>query len=174
MTPVYWGLGGLVIFWLLSVWYGRHKQLVYRFGAHQRLRQLAALPTDREKFLFLKDTHHFVFEEMILTAFKRKGHRIRRNRAYTGDGGIDGRVTIKGRPFYIQAKRYRDHINPRHIREFAQVCRRDRVRGLFIHTGKTGPESWKAAQRYQIRIISGQRLLGLLSPPRKSSSKTSV
>src|SRR3546814_11160707 len=34
------------------------------------------------------------FEELLLEAFERRGHRVIRNRRYTGDGGIDGEVII--------------------------------------------------------------------------------
>ena len=132
-----------------------------RFAASRRLKALQRLPDDRTKFLYLKKTHHFVFEEMILTAFKKRGYQIERNTAYTGDGGIDGRVYFQGKLFLIQAKRYWNHIDPRHISEFAEVCRQHNAKGLFIHTGKTGGRSWAVARRERIDMVSGQRLLKL-------------
>jgi restriction endonuclease Mrr len=63
------------------------------------------------------------FEELLLEAFERRGHRVIRNRRYTGDGGVDGEVIIDGQRWLIQAKRYRDAIKPEHVREFAHALR---------------------------------------------------
>lgn len=104
------------------------------------------------------------FEELLLEAFSRRGHPIVRNRRYTGDGGVDGQVTIGATRWLIQAKRYRSAIRPEHVDEFARLCRQRHMRGLFIHTGRTGGTSHKiVSQRAQIQIISGSRLLALLS-----------
>ena len=63
-----------------------------------------------------------IFEEMILTALKKRGHKIIRNKKYTGDGGLDGQITMNGVEYLIQAKRYKNHINAAHVREFALIC----------------------------------------------------
>ena len=44
------------------------------------------------------------FEELVLESFERRGHRVVRNRRYTGDGGIDGQVVIDGR--VVELKKY--------------------------------------------------------------------
>jgi len=104
------------------------------------------------------------FEELLLEAFERRGHRVIRNRRYTGDGGVDGEVIIDGERWLIQAKRYRDSIRPEHVREFALLCATRRRRGLFIHTGRTGGMSRTIAlSAGGIEIVSGQRLLALLT-----------
>lgn len=104
------------------------------------------------------------FEELLLEAFERRGHRVIRNRRYTGDGGIDGEVIIDGERWLIQAKRYRDAIRPEHVSDFAQLCATRRRRGLFIHTGRTGGMSRAVVDRATgIEIVSGQRLLALLT-----------
>lgn len=104
------------------------------------------------------------FEELLLEAFERRGHRVIRNRRYTGDGGVDGEVIIDGERWLIQAKRYRDAIRPEHVSDFAQLCATRRRRGLFIHTGRIGGMSRGVIDRATgIEIVSGQRLLALLS-----------
>lgn len=153
----------LVVFFLFAAWYDRQTHLVHKLAANRRLKTLRRITNPREKFRYLRSVHHFTFEEMILTALKRKGHKITRNKAYTGDGGIDGRVCIRGVDYLIQAKRYRNHINPAHVAEFSRICRRHRVKGLFVHTGKTGRQSWVEAQSGGLKIISGTALLKLFS-----------
>ena len=104
------------------------------------------------------------FEELLLEAFERRGHRVIRNRRYTGDGGVDGEVIINGQRFLIQAKRYRDAIKPEHVREFAALCATRKLRGMFIHTGRTGGMSRTISSSAEgIEIVSGQRLLALLT-----------
>ena len=104
------------------------------------------------------------FEELLLEAFERRGHRVIRNRRYTGDGGVDGEVIIDGEHWLIQAKRYRDAIRPEHVSDFAQLCATRQRRGLFIHTGRTGGMSRTVVDRATgIEIVSGQRLLALLT-----------
>jgi restriction system protein len=104
------------------------------------------------------------FEELLLEAFERRGHRVIRNRRYTGDGGVDGEVIIDGERWLIQAKRYRDAIRPEHVSDFAQLCAARRRRGLFIHTGRTGGMSRAIVDRATgIEIVSGQRLIALLT-----------
>lgn len=104
------------------------------------------------------------FEELLLEAFERRGHRVIRNRRYTGDGGVDGEVIIDGERWLIQAKRYRDAIRPEHVSDFVQLCAARRQRGLFIHTGRTGGMSRAVADGATgIEIVSGRRLLALLT-----------
>lgn len=131
----------------------------YRVRAWFKLRKLRSVDDPKKHFFILRyKTHPFVFEEMILTAFKQAGFKIRRNKRYTGDGGIDGIVYMDGKKHLIQAKRYRNHINAAHVTEFAEICRSKGCAGLFIHTGKTGAQSWKNRDNI-IDIISGQRML---------------
>ena len=104
------------------------------------------------------------FEELLLEAFEQRGHRVIRNRRYTGDGGVDGEVVIDGERWLIQAKRYRDAIRPEHVRDFAMLCATRKRRGMFIHTGRTGPQSRAmVAGSDRVAIISGRALLSLLT-----------
>jgi len=138
----------------------------YQAQAQKELKRLGKLKTQRRRLEHLRGVHHFVFEEMILTALRRRRHRIQRNERYTGDGGIDGQVKIKRKLYLIQAKRYSNHISPAHVRDFAEVCRRHRKPGLFIHTGKTSAQSREIASEGNVEIISGRRLTRIFLKPR--------
>ncbi|MBE9053231.1 restriction endonuclease [Nostocales cyanobacterium LEGE 11386] len=110
---------------------------------------------------YLRKIDPFVFEELLLTCFQRQGYTIRRNDRYTGDGGVDGCVWLHGSLYLIQAKRYKDSINPAHIEEFGRVIQsRGAVGGFFIHTGRTGEKSRDLLRQYpQIQLLSGQKLV---------------
>ena len=104
------------------------------------------------------------FEELLLTCFEMRGHEVVRNRRYTGDGGIDGRVVLHGVIWLIQAKRYDSAVRPEHVRSFAALRARQRQPGLFVHTGRTGGMSRDAlAGQSRVEILSGGRLVALLT-----------
>ncbi len=101
-----------------------------------------------------------VFEELLLTCCEDQGWEIKRNKCYSNDGGVDGRVWIAGNLYLIQAKRYRGYINPQHVRNFQEVVKAEQAAGgFFIHTGKTGSLSKSLICESQIYLISGQRLV---------------
>lgn len=114
----------------------------------------------------LRSCNPFVFEELLLNIFAEiEEFKIVRNKRYTGDGGIDGRFYFDDYPFLIQAKRYTSHINPQHVEEFAHKIKIYNAEfGLFIHTGKTGNQSWQNARssRKDLMIVSGQKLVDLV------------
>ena len=119
--------------------------------------------SDGYRFGIIRNTDPFVIEEAILTAYNRAGHPIRRNKRYTGDGGIDGWVKLDRHWHAVQAKRYSSSINPAHVDDFAEVCRRRRCRGVFVHFGRTGPKSLSAFRRHADLVrVSGQDALDLL------------
>lgn len=139
------------------------QQHVYnRINAHRFLKKLKAMETPQEQFYYLRGLDAFVFEEMILTSLKRRGFNIIRNEGYTNDGGIDGRAYYKDQHYLIQAKRYKGHISANDVDEFAQICKRRKGRGLFVHTGKTGAKAKEHAKSKGIEVVSGVRLLDLL------------
>lgn len=112
---------------------------------------------------YLRKVDPLVFEELLLTAFESCGYAVKRNRRYTGDGGIDGRVIVPGRgEVPVQAKRYSNSINPAHVHAFAEHAKPVGL-GLFIHTGKTGAAARAHARSSGcIHVISGQRLVDLI------------
>ncbi len=119
----------------------------------------------RLQIAYLRKIDLFTFEELLLEGFESHGFRTIRNKRYTGDGGIDGQVIIGKHRYLIQAKRYRGHIALQHVQEFDTLLKRHNCRGLFCHTGKTGAAS-KAVSfaSDRMEIISGQRLIDLLTP----------
>lgn len=152
----------LIVITLIKILNSRIRHIYKIIKSYRRLNKLKSIEHPGQQFAYLRKIDPFVFEEMILTSFKRLGGKIIRNRHYTGDGGIDGKIVIDNQLFLIQAKRYSSHINPAHITDFARLCERQCCRGLFIHTGKTGAKSWKNTSR-AIDIVSGQRMLDLLN-----------
>lgn len=127
---------------------------------YEKLKQIEG---EGQKLNYLRKIDPFTFEELILDSLKRKGYQVIRNKKYTGDGGIDGKVIINEELFFIQAKRYRSHINLQHVIDFENVLLRKRTKGLFIHTGKTGKGTKKVIYKSNfITLISGEKLLKLI------------
>ena len=112
---------------------------------------------------YLRKMDPYVFEEAVLTAFRRKGFSITRNRRYSGDGGVDGRVAIDGKEYPVQCKRYKSHIDRRHVEDFSRLCLREGNDGYFVHTGKTGKGSRERAEVFgNVMFVSGDKLLTLM------------
>ena len=82
----------------------RHQQYIRL--AERVLEQLRDSEVQLPKALgILRKMNPCAFEELLLTCCQNQGWQIERNFRYTRDGGIDGRVTIAGRLYLIQAKR---------------------------------------------------------------------
>ena len=162
-----WGFVLAFILLLIAIKYDKKRHLLCKLEASQQLKRLKKINTPQEQINHLRGVNPFIFEEMILTAIKKRGHKIKRNKRYTNDGGIDGQATIKGTDYLIQAKRYKNHIDPAHVRKFANTCKKHNKRGLFVHTGKTGKNSHQIAQNTKIEIISENRLLNMLTTQNK-------
>lgn len=140
----------------------RHRR--YQATAARVQDKLPMLAHDGQRLNYLRKINPYVFEELLLLALERQGLTVVRNTSYSGDGGIDGQVIIDGRYWLIQAKRYRNAINPAHVRDFDALLQRRASPGLFIHTGRTGPKSRAFCSTSPcMHIISGQRLLDLLA-----------
>lgn len=138
----------------------RHRKKIKTAKALIRMfRSWESLDKEPRIIGYLRKIDPLVFEELVLTALKDLGAKIKRNTRYTGDGGIDGSFKLNGYKWLVQAKRYSGAINPQHILEFSEVC--NGHKGLFVHTGRTGKKS-KDALSPNISIISGDRLVGLV------------
>ncbi|MBC8947029.1 restriction endonuclease [Xenorhabdus indica] len=135
----------------------------YYKTAEEVLKKLPRLRNNVSRLNYLRQINPYVFEELLLLAFQKQGFKVKRNKSYSGDGGIDGKVWIEGKCFLIQSKRYSQAINPKHIQEFGEVLKCMNCEGFFIHTGRTGGKSIYHSINYPIYIISGKRLLNLLS-----------
>lgn len=140
--------------------YGQRWRII---SANRALLTLSRIHSPAQQLSYVRKVDPFVFEEMLLTAFKRLGYKIKRNTAYTGDGGIDGQVRINGQWMLVQAKRYRGYISASDVTAFSRLCAKSKSKGYFIHTGLTGKQSHVNAGK-NVRIISGDALLDMLCP----------
>jgi restriction system protein len=154
-------IAAIVILLLVSWnrWCSRHAFNIRIANKH--LKRLAKIEEPGGQFGFLRAVNVYIFEEMILTALKRNGHSVKRNKRYSGDGGIDGKAKILGQNVFIQAKRYKGHVVARDVEAFSNLCHKASVKGLFVHTGRTGKLA-KQLQSEHVDIVSGERLLMLL------------
>lgn len=122
-------------------------------------------------FAYLRKINPYVFEEVLLIAFREQGFRVEKRRKYSHDGGIDGVIYCdKGRKYLVQAKRYSSTINPTHVKHFIHVVDSHAHGGFFVHTGRAGGKSKQDLPR-NIKIISGERLLTLLDIDTQASIK---
>lgn len=141
-----------------------HQQNIYQANHMLEQLRLQRLTLTLPKAIaILRGMSPYAFEELLLTCFEKQGWKIQRNLRYSHDGGIDGRVLISGKLYLVQAKRYRQYIDPDRIHQFHQVIQQEKADGgFFIHTGKTRALSKELLQNYQITLISGQKLIDLI------------
>ena len=161
------------IYWLLRRWrYNRHRINIKKAGrVLRKIRSFDGPDRNARIFSYLRKIDPFVFEELLLTAFKDQGFKIIRNKRYTGDGGIDGKVIDRNKCLIlIQAKRYGGYINENHVQEFSDMIKNHRkaVKGYFIHTGKTGNNSKVLFSSCEyVELISGSSLIKLIDGVQK-------
>lgn len=133
----------------------------------RRLAELAISGAEEPQILaYLRKVSPDVFEELVLDLYERQGHIVIRNRRYTGDGGIDGRVFLPAGLTAIQCKRYTGYIDCNHVRAFAKVAARFPGGGIFAHTGKTGEESFQLFNQPGLVLTSGFGLAKMASGQR--------
>lgn len=117
-------------------------------------------------FAYLRTVDPHTFEEVVLSSIEAAGFVVLRNRRYTGDGGVDGRVLIPGtfgKTLAVQVKRYRSAINPSHVGDFDRAIRAGgHAGGLLVHCGRTGPLTRLSLHGAPIQLVSGSALLNLL------------
>ncbi len=162
----------LSIAFLLCLLYPLWRSRAIRKKRHHRkqeqarriINRLADIPAFPQKIAYLRKVDPFTFEEIVLEGFERKGFRVIRNKRYTGDGGIDGKVIIDSGTCFLQAKRYTGYISPSHVNAFSKLCEAHNTRGFFCHTGKTSkPLMKKIKTSDRIIIVSGKLLINLIS-----------
>lgn len=133
-------------------WLKRFRRNAHRFSPAQR-------------FSFIRRTDHFLFEDILMSAFEERGYKVKRTPA-TGDGGSDGYVTIEGLRVVVQAKRYNGRISRAHVVALHSLTRNTpgQDAGLFIHTGQTSSPIKRYVQGHaELDMISGSKdLLALL------------
>lgn len=136
--------------------YNRKKSL-------QILKKISTFEHDGQRLNYLRKINPFVFEELLLDAFKNNGYAVKRNDRYTGDNGIDGVVFKDNTKFIVQAKRYTKHINLKHLKDFHQLTVQMKCKGFFVHTGRTGKGSREQEKLMSgVSIVSGSKLLKLI------------
>jgi restriction system protein len=155
----------LVVFVLLFVfapslfYFSRHERKIQ--NGRKILAKLQTFSNPTSIISYLRKIDPFVFEELLLSAFQEKGFRVKRNRKYTGDGGIDGQVFKNKVHYLVQAKRYSGYVSAKHIEEFSKVVIKKRADvGLFVHTGKTGKSNFDRFEN--VKIVSGEALVRLI------------
>lgn len=164
---VYILFGVLVVAFLLKWPSCRHEQQRRKARRiHSRL--LSGELSGGAAMAYLRKIDPYVFEELVLDGFESNGFKVTRNRRYSGDGGIDGNVRFEGEDYLVQCKRYRAYIQAKHVEDFAELCTRRGLDGFFVHTGKTG-QGAKDARCGCVEVVSGDRLLGLLSSKKNPS-----
>lgn len=165
LGPLAWLLLLLSLLGWIALLAGRQSSRHQRYQRQARrvLDRLPQLAGDGQRLNYLRKINPYVFEELLLTAFERRGYSIKRNSRYSKDGGLDGQVWINGQRYLIQAKRYARTISPAHVAAFGELVRREGCKGLFVHTGRTGLVSRaELAHIPEIELLSGQNLLNLL------------
>lgn len=139
-------------------------------SASKTLQKVRAFANDGQVISYLRNIDHFVFEELLLLAVEQNLNcKSIHNDKYTGDGGVDGRFIHftndgKKRLYLIQAKKYKAHINHQDILKLSEQVRQEKAyKGLFIHTGKSGKQSWKNSFNVSnVEIVSGRKLVELI------------
>jgi len=138
----------------------------------KKIRTFQGENIDERIINYLRKINPFTFEELLLSLFKENGCKIKRNKRYTGDGGIDGRFKYNGKWYLIQAKRYTNYIKSSDVSKFSTLCQTHKVRGLFIHTGKVGKASNQiVANNPDIMIITPQDLITFIKTGRLQITK---
>jgi restriction system protein len=123
------------------------------------LRRLAGFEHEGAVLAYLRKVDPYLMEELVLSLLEERGVFVLRNRSYSGDGGLDGRLWWPGRGWHaVQCKRYSSAINPAHAREFQSLVRARFRGGVFVHTGRTGDQSQEALAPAGLFILSGSGL----------------
>lgn len=134
------------LYWLLRFFkYLRDRIKLFRLKGHSAriyqskivLRKLAKIKSNNQAIKYLRKIDPYVFEEVVLSHFAQSRFKIKRNRTYSRDGGIDGKIKVRGKIFLIQTKRYTKSVKTSDIQDLNLLCKKRRSQGLFIHTGKT-------------------------------------
>jgi restriction system protein len=144
-----------------------HRRRVRRSRAVLReLRAMRGAAVAARAFCYLRQVDPLVYEETVLSALEDAGAFVLRSRRYSGDGGVDGRCWLpmcSWRPHAVQIKRYDSAIAPTHVAALGQlVAGRRWAGGLFVHCGRTGPQSYAALRDARVTLVSGDTLLRLL------------
>jgi len=115
---------------------------------------------------YLRKIDAYTFEELAIIALNKHGYNAYKDRGYSHDGGIDGKLLENGDLWIIQCKRYKGTVSNQVLQELVNA--KDRFRasgGLLIHTGKSTKRLHSDGKKYKIYVVSGSRLLKLINSP---------
>jgi restriction system protein len=153
----------IILFFLISKPERKNRHSHNIKKSHTIIEKISNFKYEGQRINYLRKIDPFVFEELLLSSFEKKGYSIKRNIKYTGDNGFDGVVfDSNNNEILIQAKRYKGYINPKHVESFNCLIKSKKAyKGYFIHTGKTGKLNGNDYLG-TIEIISGSKLLNLI------------
>ena len=158
-------VGGLSV-WLFRKALKRKIHAYYKRAAvrvYKRINNMIQETSPSAVFNYLRKVNPYVFEELVLLAYEKKGYQVKRNERYSGDGGVDGHVVINRIAIPVQSKRYAAHIKKQHVAAFEKLLvERNKPYGFFVHTGRTGKGS-KGYEYPHVRFVSGNKLIALIS-----------
>ena len=170
--PIYKLAIGFLLVLLLLLLLTKRKFNRHKYNWKQAIKVRSTLMSfsgealEARRISYLRKIDAFVFEELLLYSFQQNGAKIIRNKKYTGDGGIDGKVIDNMGNSLVQAKRYTNHINLQHVKDFTELINNDKWanHGYFVHTGKTGKGVYDVLASSNVTLISGSKLLDLIIP----------
>lgn len=157
----------LIIFWILvKLLKKKPNKHTYNIKkGNEILERINSFNYPGQKLNYLRKIDPFVFEELVLSAFEKRNFKIKRNKKYTGDGGVDGIVfNENNEKILLQMKRYKSFVSLAHLKEFEVLIKRKKAKkGYFVHTGKTGKKTYQEFKNTSVEIISGEKLIDLLN-----------
>lgn len=142
---------------------GKSNHLEKILESYTLLKKLEQIEHSGAVINYLRKIDSDLFEEVILSRLEKSNLSIRRNKKYTGDGGIDGWVKLPQFGWApIQAKRYAGHIQAQHMRSFGDVIKEQKSKtGIFVHTGRTGSGAFNESNG--ILVMSGSGLASFIN-----------
>ncbi|MBO1996782.1 restriction endonuclease [Staphylococcus epidermidis] len=124
--------------------------------------KINTFPHFGQKIAYLRKIDPFVFEELLLEGFERRGFEVIRNRRYTGDGGIDGRVKIDGQTWLIRPNAIATTAVG-HVRDFSDLLNATGARGFSAIPAKRAKAKSLIRGDSRMILVSGQKLLDLIA-----------
>jgi restriction system protein len=132
--------------------------------ARAKQRHLRRLLVDRQRSLeTLRAMSWQDFERMVGEVFRRMGYKVEETGGGGADGGIDLRLSRKGRRFIVQCKRYAGTVGASVVREMVGLGFHERAAGVFIvTTGRFTGAARAFARGKPVKLIDGPALLDLV------------
>ncbi|WP_406655508.1 restriction endonuclease [Methanolobus sp. ZRKC2] len=115
----------------------------------------------------LQDIDPFEFEKLLAQLFRKMGYIVEETQL-SHDRGIDLIIKIAhfglSHTWIVQAKRYRESVGVKAIREYSSLRYRDRVDGVIIATTSNFTrEAQEEAAEHNVKLIDGNLLAEMLN-----------